>query len=96
MDGDTVQANIDLGFGLSLREHIRFYGIAAPEMDAKAGPAAKRRLEELTRSCRTGLTLHIVADEREKYGRVLGKVFCGEMDINEKLIQDGFAERYLP
>ena len=34
IDGDTVDGILDLGFGISLKERIRLYGINAPETRA--------------------------------------------------------------
>ena len=31
VDGDTIDVMLDLGFSVSLKERIRFYGINAPE-----------------------------------------------------------------
>jgi micrococcal nuclease len=61
VDGDTVDGIIDLGFGVSLSERIRLYGIDAPEtrlqrsikdyeervLEKKKGLKAKSRLLEL-------------------------------------------------
>ena len=61
IDGDTVDGIIDLGFGVSLSERIRLYGIDAPEIrlqksikdpklrveEKKNGFKAKARLLEL-------------------------------------------------
>lgn len=32
IDGDTIDATIDLGFSITLRERIRLYGINTPEV----------------------------------------------------------------
>lgn len=61
IDGDTVDGAIDLGFGVTLKERIRLYGIDAPEtrlqksikdkkqreIEKQRGLAAKIRLKEL-------------------------------------------------
>ena len=53
IDGDTVDALIDLGFDIWIKKRIRLYGIDAPETrtrdleEKSLGFAAKERLEEL-------------------------------------------------
>jgi micrococcal nuclease len=61
IDGDTVDGIIDLGFGVSLKERVRLYGINAPETrlqssikdkqkrikEKQKGLVAKKRLIEL-------------------------------------------------
>ena len=54
VDGDTVDVDIDLGFGITLRdERVRIMGIDTPEsrtsdkVEKVFGLAAKERLKEL-------------------------------------------------
>ena len=54
IDGDTVDIDIDLGFGVWMKkQRIRLYGIDTPESRTKDkvekvfGRAAKKRLEEI-------------------------------------------------
>ena len=53
IDGDTIDATIDLGFDISTKKRIRFIGIDTPEsrtrdLEEKArGLAAKERVKEL-------------------------------------------------
>ena len=53
VDGDTVDANIDLGFDISIHKRIRLAGIDTPETRTKdkeektKGLASKSRLIEL-------------------------------------------------
>ena len=56
VDGDTVDATIDLGFDTWKKTRIRFYGINAPESrtrdleEKKKGLAAKERLIEILKA----------------------------------------------
>ena len=79
IDGDTVDVDIDLGFGVWLKkQRIRFYGIDTPESrtrdleEKKYGLVAKAFVEAHlpVGSIRT---LTTVKDERGKFGRILGK-----------------------
>ena len=98
IDGDTVDAMIDLGFSTWVHKHIRLLGIDAPEtrtrdLKEKAqGFATKERLEGLLEAANGMVVLqsHGVG----KYGRCLGTIFIEEQNINELLIEEGLAEVY--
>ena len=53
VDGDTIDAEIDLGFDIKVKKRVRFMGINAPEsrtkdLEEKArGLAAKDRVKQL-------------------------------------------------
>ena len=91
LDGDTVEADIDLGFRITYRQTIRLVAMNAPEIRTGQGPAAKRRLEELVLGktfVRITTTIH---REFEKYGRVLGRVTADGVDVNAAMLAEGFA-----
>ena len=101
VDGDTLDANIDLGFDITIHKRIRLAGIDTPEsrtrdLEEKArGLASKERLKELLE----GGEFVVESKEVGKYGRVLGTllVYNGEdlpININETLVQEGFAVEY--
>ena len=88
IDGDTVDAYIDLGFDVSVKKRIRFIGINTPEsrtrdLEEKAkGLAAKDRVIQLLTGCNSiQLTSHGVG----KYGRCLGEIHIDMVDGQEKL-----------
>ena len=79
IDGDTVDVDIDLGFGVWLKkQRIRLYGIDTPESrtrdleEKKYGLVAKEFVKAHlpVDSIRT---LTTVKDKTGKYGRILGK-----------------------
>ena len=79
IDGDTVDVDIDLVFGVWLKkQRIRFYGIDTPESrtrdleEKKYGLAAKAFVEAHLPVGSTR-TLTTVKDKTGKYGRILGK-----------------------
>jgi len=98
VDGDTVDAMIDLGFDTWVHKRIRLMGIDAPEtrtrdLDEKAqGFATKKRLEGLLEASSGMFVLqsHGVG----KYGRCLGTIIIENENINELLIREGLAEVY--
>ena len=104
VDGDTVDVDIDLGFGVWLKdERVRIMGIDTPEsrtrdkVEKKFGLAAKARLKELLGA--TPILKTQVGkggeDMKGKFGRILGDFLtedgkkCGEL-----LIKEGHAVKY--
>ena len=96
VDGDTIDAYIDLGFDVSVKKRIRFMGINTPEsrtrdLEEKArGLASKDKLIELLGDG------NFVLESKEvgKYGRVLGTLHIDDMNINDTLVKEGFAVEY--
>lgn len=98
LDGDTVDAKIDLGFDVWVKKRIRFLGIDAPETrtrdleEKQAGLKAKSRVKALFDASNGMFVLrsHGVG----KYGRVLGEIFIDKVNINNLLIEEGLASKY--
>ena len=96
VDGDTIDANINLGFDITIHKRIRLTGIDTPESrtrdleEKKRGLAAKNRLIELLGSGK------FILESREvgKFGRVLGTLHVGQMNINDQLVEEGHAVEY--
>jgi|TARA_B100001778_G_C18297207_1_gene498116 micrococcal nuclease len=96
VDGDTVDALVDLGFNTWKKVRIRMVGMNAPEsrtrdLEEKArGIAAKIRLQELLEEG----TFILESQGVGKYGRCLGILFVNDININKTLIQEGHATEY--
>lgn len=96
VDGDTVDAHIDLGFDITIHKRIRLAGIDTPEsrtrdLEEKArGLASKDKLIELLGDG------DFVLESKEvgKYGRVLGTLMIDNLNINNTLVEEGFAVEY--
>ena len=100
VDGDTIDVDIDLGFGVWMRnQRIRMHGIDTPESrtrdleEKKYGLAAKDFLIKWTNA--GGLTLKTHNDDRGKFGRILGEIWCFDTNVNEKMIEEHHAVRYM-
>jgi len=106
VDGDTIDAEIDLGFDIKVKKRIRFMGINAPEsrtrdLEEKAkGLAAKDRVKALLDGCKN-IQLH--SHGIGKFGRCLGEIYLDTVDgqekitlvnLNELLIKEGHATEY--
>ena len=110
VDGDTIDAIVDLGFDTWKRIRIRLNGINAPEsrtrdLEEKAkGLAAKARLKEILKLNKNQFML--VSHGVGKYGRCLGEIFVEnppvdneqypylEVSVNRVLINEGHAVEY--
>jgi len=100
VDGDTVDVDIDLGFGVWMRDQrIRLHGIDTPEsrtsddQEKVYGLAAKDFVVKWTNS--GDLTLKTFKDDRGKFGRILGEIwYGGEHNVNQLLIDNHHAVRY--
>ena len=104
IDGDTVDVDIDLGFGTWIHnERVRIMGIDTPEsrtsndIEKKFGLAAKSRLQELlgeTAILKTQVSKK-GEDMKGKFGRILGN-FATEDGRNcaDILCEEGHAVTY--
>ena len=103
VDGDTVDVDIDLGFGVWMRnERIRLYGIDAPESrtsdkeEKKYGLASKKFVQD-TMPLDSTQTLRTMKDGVGKYGRILGVFVLPEYDnqrLDEMMIKNHHAVDY--
>ena len=106
VDGDTIDAEIDLGFDVKIKKRVRFMGIDAPEsrtrdLEEKArGLAAKDRVKQLLEGCKN---IQLKSHGIGKFGRCLGEIFLDTIDgqekltlvsLNELLISEGHAVEY--
>ena len=109
VDGDTVDATIDLGFDVLYKTRVRLYGINTPEtrtkdLEEKAkGLAAKERLNEIIhKATKMGHHLILQTKEKGKFGRYLGVIIIEDCrpdhdtrtDINQMLVEEGHATPY--
>jgi micrococcal nuclease len=100
VDGDTVDVDIDLGFGVWLRnERVRIMGIDTPEsrtsdeVEKIFGLAAKKRLGEILGETAI-LRTQKPGKSDEKFGRILGDFVIGDKTVCSMLIEEGHAVPY--
>lgn len=98
IDGDTIDATVDLGFTVSVKIRFRLYGIDTPEKTSK-DPAVKElalKATEFTKTSLLGKNVTIESLEQDKYGRWLGKIHLSDDQptINEQLVTLGLAKAY--
>jgi micrococcal nuclease len=102
-DGDTITVDIDLGFGVVLKEQkIRLDEINTPEVrgeERNEGLIARDRVRELILGKK--VVIKTYRDSKEKYGRWLAEVYYKEtpeseytINLNQQLINEGLAKKY--
>ena len=82
VDGDTVDVDIDLGFGMTYKkQRVRMMGIDTPESRTRDleekfyGKQSKYFLESLLKDRKVQLVSH----DKGKFGRILGELFIEDM-----------------
>ena len=106
VDGDTIDALIDVGFDIWIKKRIRYSGIDTWESRTKdlvekaKGLEAKARNKELLMevSSKPGY-FRLKSFGVGKYGRVLGEIYIQDSNnnticINNQLINEGHAYIY--
>jgi endonuclease YncB( thermonuclease family) len=86
IDGDTVTL---LTFD-NKQEKVRLDGIDAPEKGQDFAEKSRQYLSSLV----AGKTVRIQYKNKDRYGRILGTVFVGNMNVNEEMIRKGLAWQY--
>ena len=102
VDGDTIDASIDLGFDISLEKRIRLAGVDTPESrttDLKEkvmGLESKEWLKKKLEGAKDIIIKTELPDSTEKYGRIIGHLFINgqETSLNNQMITEGYALAY--
>ena len=109
VDGDTIDAAIDLGFDISLTKRIRLAGVDTPESrttdanEKKLGLEVKEWLKKKLEGQTDVIVKTELPDSTEKYGRILGHLFIGDKEVsavnkkksvNQMMIDEGYAWEY--
>lgn len=102
VDGDTIDADIDLGFDISLNKRIRLAGVDTPESrtsdkyEKQLGLESKDWLKHRLVDARDILIKTELPDSTEKYGRIIGHLFINgeELSLNNQMIAEGYAWEY--
>ena len=105
VDGDTVDIDIDLGFGVWMhKERVRMMGIDTPEsrtrdkVEKAFGLASKSRLKELLPVGSIQVLKTEIdksgEDKKGKFGRILGDFLIDDRRATDILIEEGHAVAY--
>jgi micrococcal nuclease len=100
IDGDTVDIDIDLGFGVWLKdERVRLYGVDTPESrtrdleEKKYGLHAKKFVQTFLKNKKVKLVTRNY-DSKGKFGRILGDLHVDDLSLCESLINSHNAVAY--
>ena len=105
VDGDTVDIDIDLGFGIWMhRERVRIMGIDTPEsrtrdnVEKTFGLASKARLKDMLPIGSIQILKTEIdrsgEDKKGKFGRILGDFLIDDRRVTEILVEEGHAVAY--
>jgi micrococcal nuclease len=100
IDGDTFDCILDLGFDVLLEARVRMAGIDTPEsrtrdlVEKQFGLASKKYLIERIEAAEDIIVRTELDNEKGKFGRILGTVYLDDTDVNQQMIQDGYAVGY--
>jgi micrococcal nuclease len=85
-DGDTIVVLIEG----NQQVKIRLEGIDCPESNQDFGNRAKQAVSDLC----FGKEVVIQKSGEDRYGRTLGYVFVGDVNVNKELLRQGLAWHY--
>jgi micrococcal nuclease len=99
IDGDTIDVDIDLGFGTWLHgRRLRLYGLDTPEKNTPEGVKAKQfTVDWVSKSINKDgmLVVRTLSDKPDKYGRILASVHgATSVSLNDELLSSGNAKAY--
>lgn len=84
-DGDTITV---MRYCEQIK--IRLAGIDAPEKAQPFGNVARQRMSEIV----FGKEVRVVEQGRDRYGRTIGRVYQGDIDVSAEQIKQGLAWVY--
>ncbi len=90
LDGDTIEVLKD-----KAPVRIRLYGIDCPEHDQDFGTRAR----QFTSDKVFGKTVEVVPIEKDRYERLVAKIYIDGKYLNQMIVAEGFAwwyKRYAP
>jgi micrococcal nuclease len=100
VDGDTVDVEIDLGFGVVKKERLRLWGINTPEVRGEEREAGLVSDLEVRKKIAQRWIVIDTTEGYGKFGRCLAVIYVeqknGDMlNLNQWLVDEGFAEEYM-
>ncbi len=96
-DGDTVTAQVDLGFLHFQIMKLRLFGIDTPELrgeEREEGLVVRDIVREMVLD--KEVEIHSYKDKQGKFGRYLATIIIDGIDLNQWLVDNGHATVYVP
>ncbi len=78
IDGDTLSVQ---------GTRVRMFGIDAPELSQYGGYKARSHLIRLA----GGRQVRVHPVDIDCYGRIVARVWCGDIDLSDRMVRDGYA-----
>lgn len=96
VDGDTLDATCNLGFGIYKQDRFRLYGIDTPESRTRNLEEKKMGLEvkAYLKGRLEGRLVKIEVKKEGKFGRPVSDVWTSSQNINQLLIETHRALEY--
>ena len=100
IDGDTFDCIMDLGFDVLLEARVRMMGIDTPEsrtrdlVEKKYGLMSKDFLKDKLKNAEKIVIKTHKGEETGKFGRILGEIFCDNVNVNQQMCDVGHAVAY--
>jgi endonuclease YncB( thermonuclease family) len=93
VDGDTFDAEVDLGFHVVTRLRFRLHGVNTPERGRALYKEATEHAQDM---CPVGSHVRIRSEKAGKFGRWLAVVWPehGDVSVNDSLIDNGLGVAY--
>lgn len=98
-DGDTMTAEVDLGFNVKMKMKLRLAGVDTPEIrgtEREHGLVVRDYVRNLILN--KEVVFESIKDKTGKYGRYLAIIYFdsefGLTNLNDHLILEGMAEKY--
>lgn len=90
VDGDTVDAELDLGFSIKIKQRLRLNGIDTPERGQPGYQEAKEALTKFVLDKEVLVTTY----KTSKYGQYLADIEFDNQQINLLMIEQKYARSY--
>lgn len=90
VDGDTIDANIDLGFKITSKQRLRVARIDTPERGENGYQEAK----EFVQHCVLNKEVNIKTEKISKYGYYLAEVYVEGRNLSDMLLAANLAKSY--
>jgi len=98
VDGDTVDAVIDIGFKLTTTQRLRLYGVNTPELRSSNEDerALANKAKEYTTNTLLSQEVLLTTYKTDAFGRYLTTIHLTDYtNFNRTLIEKGYAKPYM-
>jgi len=98
VDGDTIDALVEVGFHLTAKLRLRLLGVDAAELSSP-DPAERAKAIEAKRWLAQQLSIQgsflIRTEKSDSFGRYLADVYLGDIHMNKLMVDLGIAAPWL-